>query len=147
VRFPVTAALACALALTACTTTTYRPFVTSGDAIFEGKGGIAYAQDGMEIWDFGDPPRRYKVLGIVDDERPGGVGPMNRLFGDVVSKAREVGGQALIQVRNQSQIVGYQRSDSAYAVPSANPASAAGTATSIPVRKNKAQFLVIQYVQ
>ncbi|HET7527077.1 MAG TPA: hypothetical protein VFK10_14140 [Burkholderiaceae bacterium] len=139
------AVVVCLVALAGCATTTYKPFETRGDAIFDGKGGVMAARDGMEIWNFGDPPRRYKVLGFIDDERPGAPGPMSRLYGDVVTKAREVGGEALIQLRNQSQIIGYQSTDSATAP--ASGISAAGPSTSsVPVRRNKAQFIVIRYV-
>lgn len=134
-----------ALALTGCATTTYKPFETRGDAIFDGKGGVRAAYDGMEIWDFGDPPRRYKVLGFIDDQRSGGAASMSRLLGDVVKKARDVGGQALIQVRNQSQITGYQAIDSTAATAYGSSATT-GTTTSMPVRRNTAQFIVIQYV-
>ncbi|HEU5295770.1 MAG TPA: hypothetical protein VFU71_13395 [Burkholderiaceae bacterium] len=100
----------------------------------------------MEIWDFGDPPRRYKVLGFIDDERPGSAGQMSRLLGDVVRKAREVGGQALIQVRNQSQITGWQSADSTAATAFGSSAATTGTTTAMPIRSNRAQFIVIRYV-
>ena len=137
----------CVLALSGCASTTYRPFETRGDGIFDGKGGVKKsAADGTEIWDFGDPPRRYKVLGFIDDERPGGVASMSRLYDDVAKRAREVGGQALIQVRNQSQIVGYQATDGADATANGTSAAATGSTTPTPVRQNKAQFIVIRYV-
>jgi hypothetical protein len=66
---------------------------------------------------------------------------MNRLYDDVAKRAREVGGQALIQVRNQSQIVGYQATDG-----NGTSTAATGSTTPTPVRQNKAQFIVIRYV-
>jgi len=140
------ALLVCVLAAAGCATTTYRPFETRGDALFEGKGGVRAAHDGMEIWDFGDPPRRYKVLGFIDDERPGSAAQMSRLLGDVVQKARDVGGQALIQVRNQSQITGWQSVDGTAPTAVGSSATTAGTTTAMPIRRNRAQFIVIRYV-
>jgi len=140
--------LACVLALAGCAaTTTYKPFEARGDAIVVGKGGVMAPRDGMEVWNFGDPPRRYKVLGFIDDERPGDSSSMSRLYGDVVKKAREIGGEALIQVRSQSQVIGYRSTDSATTAASGIAATAAGPSTSsLPVRKNNARFIVIRYV-
>jgi hypothetical protein len=65
--------------LAACATTEYKPYEAK-DNLFEGKGGTKVVVDGMEIWDNGDPPRRFKVLDIIDDERPGGLIPMSQLW-------------------------------------------------------------------
>jgi len=133
-------------ALTGCATTTYKPFETRGDAIFDGKGGTRSVEDGMDIWEWGDPPRRYRVLGLIDDERPGGAVQMARLRSDMVKKAREVGGQALIQVRNQSRVVGSQTTGNTSAAAYAGPATAMGATTTKPLRENSAQFIVIRYL-
>ena len=133
-------------ALAGCATTTYRPFETHGDAVFEGKGGTRSIENGMDIWDWGDPPRRYQVLGLIDDERPGDAAPMAHLRSDMVKKAREVGGQALIQVRSQSRVVGAQTTGNVGAAANAGAATAMGSTTSVPLRKNTAQFIVIRYL-
>jgi hypothetical protein len=143
----LSAVVACALCVGGCASTTYRPFESRSDGIVNGKGGTQTVQEGMEVWNNGDPPRRYKVLGFIDDERPGDAKSMSRLFGDVVKQAREVGGQALIQVRSQSQVTGYQSTDSAPAQAyggSTSPGMA--TAAAVPVRKHKAQFMVVRYL-
>ena len=144
-RVLVLAALTCALALAGCATTTYKPFESRSDGIVNGKGGVQTLQSGMEVWINGDPPRRYKVIGFIDDERSGDAASMGRLFGDVVEKARAVGGQALIQLRSTSQVLGYQTTE---APASASGASNTGvaTTTAVPLRKHKAQFIVIQYL-
>ncbi|HSB25200.1 MAG TPA: hypothetical protein VLE94_19025 [Burkholderiaceae bacterium] len=138
-------AAAAVSALAACASTTYKTFQTSGDALFDGKGGTRAVYDGMDVWVWGDPPRRYKVLGLIDDERPGDADPMGRMWGDVVRKAREVGGEALIQVRNQSQIVGYQAIGGATAMAPGDSAPTSGAAAEKPVRRNTARFIVIRY--
>ena len=66
-----------------------------------------HTYDGMEIWDNGDPPQKFKVLGIIDDERLEGVIPMSQLRGDMAKKAREAGRDAVVQLSSQSQIAGY----------------------------------------
>jgi hypothetical protein len=146
-KLPSIVLVLCALALVACATTTYKTFETRGDGIIEGKGGTKSVQDGMDIWDYGDPPRRFRVIGIIDDERPGGLIPMSQLPLDMVKKAKEVGGHALIQIRSQAQVVGYQSIGSATATAYGNTATAIGVTTSVPIRRNTAQFAVIQYVE
>lgn len=131
--------IAAALGLSACASTTFRAFETRGDGIFEGKGGNKSVQDGMDIWEYGGPPRRYRVVGVIEDQRAGDV--MGRLRSDVVNKAREVGGQALIAFSSRSEVVGVRST-------SGGPAAASDSTgtTSTPIRRNTTMFLVIQYV-
>ena len=134
------------LALVAgCATIQYKPYEAK-DNLFEGKGGTKVVVDGMEIWDNGDPPRKFKLLGIIDDQRPGGIIPMSQLHHDVVRKAREAGGNALVQIGNQSQIAGHYTSGSASAYSNGSSATAYGSSTTMPVRRNVAKFAVIEYV-
>jgi hypothetical protein len=42
----------------------------------QGHGGTRKVVDGMDVWTHGDPPRPFKLLGIIEDERPGGMIPM-----------------------------------------------------------------------
>jgi len=41
VRVPLLTLVVCVLALGGCAATTYTPFETRGDGIFDGKGGVA----------------------------------------------------------------------------------------------------------
>lgn len=138
--------LALIITLVGCATTTYKEFEARGDGVVEGRGGTKTVQDGMDIWDYGDPPRRFRVIGVIEDERPGGTLSMSRLGSDMVKKAREVGGHALIQVRSQAQIVGYQNVGTATATSYGSSATVTGVNTTVPVRRNAAQFVVIKYV-
>jgi hypothetical protein len=138
------AALAFSL-VAGCATTEYKSYEAK-DNIFEGKGGTKVVVEGVDFWDNGDPPRKFKVLGIIDDQRPGGIIPMSQLRTDMVRKAREVGGDAVIQLGNQSQIAGYYTSGSASAYSYGSSATAYGSSTTMPVRRNVAKFAVIKYV-
>ncbi len=142
-----TTVLLAAILCTGCATTTFKTFETRGSGVIEGKGGTKTVQDGMDIWDYGDPPRKFKILGVIEDERPGGIIPMGQLRAEMVKKAREVGGHALIQAANQAQIVGYQTFGSATTTAYGNTATATGLATAVPIRRNSALFVVIQYVE
>jgi hypothetical protein len=133
--------------LIGCATTTYKTFETRGSGVVEGNGGTKITEDGMDIWDYGEPPRKFKVLGVIEDKRSGGIIPMRQLHADMVKKAREVGGHALIKATNQAQIVGYQTIGSATSTINGNTANTTGSATTVPIRRNSAQFVVIQYVE
>jgi hypothetical protein len=134
------------LLLTGCATTEYKVFEGKGNVI-DGQGGTKVVVDSMEIWDNGEPPRKFMVLGIIEDERPGGIIPMSRLRSDMVKKAREVGGDAIIQLNSQSKITGYYTSSSASASAYGNSATAYGSSTTMPVRRNMAKYAVIKYVE
>lgn len=134
-----------AISISGCATTEYKSFEAK-DNMFDGKGGTKIVVDGMEIWDNGDPPRKFKVLGIIDDQRPGGLIPMSQLRSDMVKKAREAGGDAVVQLSNQSQIAGYQTSGSASAYAYGSSATAYGSSTTTPIRRNVAKFAVIKYL-
>lgn len=134
-----------AVSFAGCATTEYKAFEGKGNVI-EGKGGTKVVVDGMELWDNGDPPRKFKVLGIIDDERPGGLIPMSQLRSDMAKKAREAGGDALIQLNSQSQIAGYYTSSSASAYGNTT-ATAYGSSTTMPVRRNVAKYAVIKYIE
>lgn len=128
-----------------CATTEYKAFEGKGN-IVDGQGGTKVVVDGMEIWDNGEPPRKFKVIGIIEDERPGGLIPMMQLRADMVKKARAAGGEAVIQMDNQSQVAGAYTSGSASAYRYGNSANAYGSSTTMAIRRNTARFAVIQYV-
>lgn len=132
--------------LAGCATTEYKAYEGKGNVI-DGKGGTKLVVDGMEIWDNGEPPRKFKILGIIDDQRPGGLIPMGQLRTDIVKKAREAGGHAIIQLNSNSQISGYYTSGSASAYAYGNSATAYGSSATIPIRRNFARFAVITYAE
>lgn len=131
--------------LVGCATTEYKAFEGKGNVI-DGAGGTKIVVDGMEIWDNGEPPRKFKVLGIIADERPGGLIPMAQLRGDMVKKAREASGDAIIQINSQSNIAGYYTSGSASGYSYGNSTKLHGSATTTAIRRNTAQFAVIKFV-
>jgi hypothetical protein len=134
------------LLIAGCATTEYKSF-ESKSTIFEGKGGTKVIVDGMDVWDNGEPPQKYKLLGIIDDERPGGIIPMHQLHSDIVKKAREAGGDAVIQIGSQSQIAGFYSNGSATASSFGNTTNTYGSSTTMPFRRNVTKFAVIKYVE
>jgi hypothetical protein len=142
-RTAATIALIASL-LAGCASTEFKAY--EGPSTFQGKGGTKVVVDGMDIWDNGEPPRKFKVLGIVEDERSGGLIPMMRLRGDIVKKAKDVGADAVIQLSSKSDITGYHTTGSASAFGTGSTATAYGSSTSVPLRQNTAKFAVIKYV-
>lgn len=147
VNLKLLAVAALAAVLVGCGTTNFKPYEPVGDGIIEGKGGAKSIVDGLEVWEHGEPPRKFKLIGLIDDERGGGPIPMSRMMSDVVKKARESGGDAVIQVRSESQLVGYQSTGVTNANFQRNAMSATGMTTGIGLRKNRATFAVIQYLK
>ena len=139
------AAIAAISLLAGCANTEYKSFDARNN-VFQGAGGTKILVEGMDFWDNGDPPRKFRVLGIIDDERSAGLIPMSQLRGDMVKKAREVGGDAVVQISSQSQIAGYYTSGSASVYASGSSAAAYGSSTTVPVARNVSRFAVIKYL-
>jgi hypothetical protein len=132
-------------ALVGCAATEFHVFEARENA-FEGRGGTKTIVDGMEIWDTGGPPRKFKILGVIDDTRPSGPLPMSQLAATVVKRAKEAGGDAMVRLSSQSQITGYYSTGSATATANGNFASAYGSSIAMPVGRNYARFIVIKYL-
>ena len=88
--------LLCAVLMTSCGATlfAFRPFEGNGSLI-EGKGGTKTVVDGMEIWDNGEPPRRFSILGYLEVKAQFGA-DLNFLS-RAVKNARQYGGDAIIR--------------------------------------------------
>src|SRR5437870_5395865 len=128
-----------------CTTTDFQSW-EGRNSVVVGHGGTRKVVDGMDVWTFGDPPRRFKVLGIIQDERPGGRLYVAQLKHDIVQKARENGGNAVIFVSSESQLAGYYTAGSASAYSYGNSATAFGSATTVPITRRSSTYVVIRYL-
>src|SRR5438477_7730661 len=128
-----------------CTSTDFQSW-EGRSSVVEGRGGTRKVVDGMDIWTFGDPPRRFKVLGIIQDERPGGMIPMAQLKHDIVQKARQNVGDAVIFVSSASQLAGYYTASSANAYGYGNYATAYGSSTTVPLTRRSSTYVVIKYL-
>lgn len=94
-------ALACLLLgaalLAGCTTAEYTVFeYRNGSKIIDGEGGSKRVVDGVEIWDAGDPPHRYRIMGMIrvsDYDMATVNGTMLRA---IAQQVRRAGGSAAI---------------------------------------------------
>ncbi|WP_433739814.1 hypothetical protein [Pseudomonas putida] len=76
-------------------TTDFQPY-ESKNGTFEGQGGAKETIDGIDFWTNGEPPRKFKMLGVINDVRLANPVTMNGLKGAVALKVKEVGGNAVI---------------------------------------------------
>jgi hypothetical protein len=88
--------LLCAVLMASCggTLFVFKPFEGNGSLI-EGKGGTKTVVDGMEIWDNGDPPRRFSILGYLEVKAQ--FGADLSFLSRAVRNARQYGGDAIIR--------------------------------------------------
>lgn len=136
--------VAAALLGGACATTDFKPSDGARSAV-QGKGGEQVVVDGMPIWDADGPPRKYEVIGRIDDQRASGVLSQLRWQERVVKMAREAGGQALVQLSRGSQFAGYHVLGTGAAT-EAQRGPALGPAPAVPLTRHEATFLVIRYL-
>lgn len=94
------------LAGCASVTTEYEAFEGVRSATVEGKGGAKILVDGMEIWIDGEPPRKFKIIGFIDETREASWMYTYKApdRNDIVKKAREAMGDAVIKLNSQSQL-------------------------------------------
>lgn len=129
--------------LTGCKTTSYQTF--EGGTSTQGQGGTKDVIDGIDIWTYGTPPYEYKIIGVINDERPGGRLHVKSLHADAAAKAKEVGGDAIIIESNDSKVTGsFNTGGSSYIV---GNNVYTGASQSHAVKRNYARFLVVQYIR
>ncbi|WP_162782207.1 hypothetical protein [Arenimonas caeni] len=121
------------------------------DAVQEGQGGEMKVVEGIEFWSNGAPPRRFEVIGYLSDRRhaTGLIGAM-RLKGlekAIAKAARENGGDAVILVGAEREVVGFASSANANANSTGpNSASAWGSSATVPVAKQNTRYAVIRFL-
>ena len=98
-----------AIALAGCASTNYQAYEGRTDQIIEGQGGTKEMIGSFEIWDNGNPPRRYKVLGVATVEDFDNVFGQQRLRTAIADQIKQTGGDAAIVQDgfSQGQTIGY----------------------------------------
>jgi hypothetical protein len=95
--------LACALVAAGCAQTNYQAYEGRGANIVEGQGGTKEVIDGYEIWDNGDPPRRYQVIGVATIEDFDNLFGNQRMRSAIPAEIKKAGGDAAIVQDGWSQ--------------------------------------------
>ena len=128
------------------------------DAIQEGVGGEKKSVDNIDFWSNGAPPRKFKILGYLNDKRHKtglvGMARMAGLESSIAKDAKKVGGDAVILVGSEVETRGYvgqsQTNSMGNARLSGNTVYGNGTAQTITqfaaVQKQHSRYAVIQYL-
>jgi hypothetical protein len=124
--------------LAGCASTTYMPYEAL-QTEFQGQGGTRETINGVDFWYNGDPPRRFRVLGVISDVRAGGAIPQGMLKPSVANETKKRGGDAVVYLGGSTSVTGHF--SQAY---SGTPSTA--TAISVPVGRTAYRFAVIKYL-
>ena len=128
--------------LSGCKTTSYKTF--EGGKTLQGVGGTKEVLNGIDIWNFGTPPYKYKIIGVIEDERPGGRLHLKTLYADAVTKAIEVGGDAIIVETNDNKVTGsFNTGAQGFIV---GNTVFTGASQSYAIKRNYSRFLVVKYL-
>ncbi|MDP2072298.1 hypothetical protein [Methylotenera sp.] len=117
--------------LTGCATTDFQPYEGKNN-LYEGEGGTKVIVNGVEFWANGSPPRKYSIVGMVVSEVGSGIGDESMIRSAVANKVKEKGGDAAVQVTNNTTFSGILRASSGFYM-----------ATNV----KSMQFAVIKYAQ
>jgi hypothetical protein len=152
--------------LIGCASTDYQAMESREPLIGQGQAGTRKVVDGVDIWTFGAPPRKYRVLGVINDTRGAGPLPMAGYYSGIAAKVKQYGGNAAIEVGSSRQYVGTTSFANAATTTSGgysgtgynygNLSTVNGTVnatsntfasgTSIPLFKHHGTFLVVKYL-
>jgi len=95
-----------AILLCGCSSTKFTEY--RGPAVVQGKGGTVRVVDGIDFWENGDPNRKFKILGVIDDRRGDGLLLRLRRDSDVAKVAHERGGDAIILINRDRELSAVQ---------------------------------------
>jgi len=127
--------------LTSCSTKYYE---YSGDAVILGNGGASKKVDGIDIWVDGTPPRKFQIIGFIEDSRPGRGPAMAARNRALASKAKEHGGDAVLLRDVEKENLGAFNTGSAIAT---STMTAFGSGILINATRNNSKFYVIRYLK
>ena len=147
--------LGAALALSACSTTYYS---YSGSRVYTGKGGASKNVNGIDFWVIGTPPRKFRVIGYIEDSRKRGIIEAATRDPNVADKAKAARGDAVIRTGDFEQYVATISTATGNAYTTGNASfvgntaqfnantTASGTEVSVPIFWRTSQYLVIKYL-
>jgi hypothetical protein len=90
--------------IASCSSTTFTEY--RGGSEVQGRGGTLRVLDGVDFWENGDPDRKYKIVGIIDDSRGDGLISRMGKDTDIANKAKQHGGDAVIFIGSDRELRG-----------------------------------------
>ena len=84
-----------------------------GPSEFAGHGGTVKTVDGIDVWTSGEPDRRFRVVGVINQSHYNNRSVMARIAGAtkesaIIATAKKHGGDAVIFLSSDSVITGYR---------------------------------------
>jgi hypothetical protein len=143
---------AAALLLAGCALYTQTSFTEyRGPSEFTGRGGTVKNVEGIDVWTFGEPDRRFKVLGMIDQSHYNNRSVMSLIAGavkdsEIVAIAKKYGGDAIIFMGADSVVTGYSTSGYVSGQAVGGYSSGYGTAYTHANRQTNTRVLVIKYL-
>jgi len=129
------------------------------NTIFDGNGGEKTTVDGVDFWSNGAPPRKFKLLGYIEDTRlKSGVFGKIRMSGlqsTIAKETKKAGGDAAILVDANAETtgsVGFSNTNAqASATSYGNTATAQGhsftTGATAAVQHQHTRYAVVKYLE
>ena len=148
--------LSVTLAVSACSTTYY---TYSGSPAYTGQGGASKNVNGIDFWVIGTPPRKFPVIGYIEDSRKRGIIESATRDPNVAATAKAAGGDAVILTGNFEQYVATVSTATGNAYTTGNASfvgntakfnantTASGTQVSVPFFWRTSQYVVIKYLE
>jgi hypothetical protein len=124
------------------------------DAVHEGRGGERKTVEGVDFWLRGDPPRRYEVIGSLNDRRHKsglyGAIRMSGLESDLAKAAKAAGGDAVIldEARDETTGIGssaFANANGSYGHGFFN-GSASGFGVQRAIQDHESRYIVVKYL-
>lgn len=92
--------------LTGCAAVDYQPYEGKPGTSFKGQGGTKLVVEGVEFWDNGSPPRKFKLLGYATGAIGAGYGADDIIRSSIAAKVKAQGGNAAILVNGSTSMTG-----------------------------------------
>jgi hypothetical protein len=141
--------------LTGCST---NYFDYSGSKPIIGRGGASTTLNGVDLWIEGTPPRKFQIIGVITDNRPGGPIPMAARNGQIAALVKKKGGDAALMSFDEREFAGTCTSGDSYTSAQATAygspgfAQAYGSSTTVgsemthAIYRRSSKFYVIRYL-
>jgi hypothetical protein len=69
---------------------------TQGSGVYMDTGGVSRNMTGIDLWETGTPPRNFRIIGYITDERLGGPIAMAGRDRGMAAEAKRAGGDGLL---------------------------------------------------
>jgi hypothetical protein len=138
------ASLGIVLVFSACVSTNYSAY--SGSRVLKGQGGANRNVDGIDFWVFGTPNRPYRVIGYIEDNRPGGAISMAGRNKGVAAQARAAGADCIIINSDNKEFMGIVSNGFVNGWAYGTSFGANGFGMTVPVLRRNSTYLAIKYI-